>query len=108
MTLITLIGGGVAAALATTVAVLVYRDATRVGVDIGSPSLWAALVILSSGASVATALLVPDAPIPGVLVLAVLGPLLYLLERDDSLHDDGPPDPTHLPSGSDATDDRDE
>ena len=105
---LTVLGGGVVAALAVLVGILVYRDAVRVGVDAGSPSLWAALVVLSFGASAVTALLVPDAPLPGVLVLAVMGPLLYLLERDDSMHDDGPPDPTHLPSESEATDDRDE
>ncbi|WP_049984085.1 hypothetical protein [Halorubrum sp. BV1] len=108
MSLITLLGGGVVAAVVALASVLVYRDATRIGVEVGSPFLWAALVLLSSGVSVVTAVLVPDAPLPGVLVLAVMGPLLYLLERDDSTHADGPPDPTHLPSGSDAADDRDE
>lgn len=108
MPLTTLLVGGVAAALVVIVAVLVHRDAARVGVETGSPSLWAALVLLSSGASAVTTLLVPDAPLPGVLALAVIGPLLYFLERDDSIHDDGPPDPTHLPSGSDTADDRDE
>ncbi len=120
MSVTTVLGGGVAAIVVVLAAALVYRDATRVGVDFGSPPVWAALIVVTSGASLITALLVPDAPLPGVLVLAALGPLLYVLERDDSMHGDDPADPTLLPSesgGSDpsatssdpgSTDDRDE
>jgi hypothetical protein len=108
MSLITVLGAGTAALLAAVAAALVYRDAVRVGVDLGSPRLWAAFVLVTSGVAAATVLAVPDAPIPGVLVVAALGPLLYLLERDDSMHGDGPADPTRLPSESERADDREE
>jgi hypothetical protein len=91
------VAGGILLALA---AALVHRDATRVGVETGTPALWAGLVLLAGGTGAATALLVPDAPIPGVLVVVALGPLLYLLERDDSLHGGDDADPTRLPSAA--------
>jgi len=108
MSLTTALGGGAAVLLAVLAAALVYRDAARVGVELGSPPLWAVLVVATSGAGLTTALLVPDAPLPGVLVLVALGPLLYLLERDDSMHGDDPADPTRLPSDSERADDSEE
>jgi len=108
MSFATAVGGGVALGVIAVAAAAVYRDAARVGVDLGSPPLWAAFIALTAGIALITALLVPDAPIPGVLVLAALGPLLYVLERDDSMHGDDPADPTLLPSeagGPDASDD---
>jgi len=104
MSLATAVGSGVALGVIAAAAAAVYRDAARVGVDLGSPPLWAAFIVLTSGAALTTALLVPDAPIPGVLVLAALGPLLYALERDDSMHGDDPADPTLLPSEADDPD----
>lgn len=82
------------------VAGLVYWDAGRINVDAGSPALWAGLVAGTTGAGVATALAVPDAPLPGVLVIIALGPLLYALEREDSVHGEAPADPTQLPSAA--------
>ena len=97
-----IVGGGGAVVVA--VAALVYRDAARVDVKTGSPGLWAALVAFTGGAGLATAVAVPDAPIPGVLVLVALGPLVYALEREDSVHGDDPADPTRLPSDRDRSD----
>ncbi|MGQ3328729.1 MULTISPECIES: hypothetical protein [Halorubrum] len=108
MSVITVLGVGAAALLAAIAAAVVYRDAESVGVDLGSPLLWAAFVVVTSGIAVVTVLLVPDAPIPGVLVVAALGPLLYLLERDDSMHGDGPADPTRLPNDGEESDRPDE
>jgi len=108
MSVTTVLSGGVAAALVAVAAALVYRDATRVGVDLGSPLSWAAFVVVTSCVAASTVILVPDAPLPGVLVVAALGPLLYLLERDDSMHGDGPADPTRLPSESERAEDPDE
>lgn len=81
---------------------LVYRDAARIGVDLGSPALWAGFVALTGGIAVLTAVIAPDAPLPGVLVVAALGPLLYLLERDDSTGDD-PTEPVQLPNAADES-----
>lgn len=98
------VGGG----LALGAAAAVYRDATRVGVDVGSPALWAALVVLTAGIGLLTTLLVPDAPLPGVFVLIAFGPLLYLLERDDSIHGDEAADPTRLPDRDRDAEERDQ
>ena len=100
-----LVGGGGSVAVAL-IAAAVYRDAADVGVDLGSPALWGALVLLTGGASLLTLVLVPDAPLPGVLVLTSLGPLLYVLERDDSINGDDAADPTQLPSQSGESADR--
>ncbi|MUW15869.1 hypothetical protein GJ633_15620, partial [Halorubrum sp. CBA1125] len=74
MSITPVLGGGVASLLVAVAAAAVYRDAARVGVDFGAPALWAALVVLTSGLALITALLVPEAPLPGLLVLVALGP----------------------------------
>ncbi len=87
---------------------LAYRDATRTGV--ARPRLWAGFVLASTAGALALVLFVPTVPLPGLLVLASLGPVLYALERDDARHGAEPADPTRLPSqraGGDA-DARDE
>jgi len=108
MSVTTVLGAGIAALLAAIAAGLVYRDAEAVGVDLGSPLLWSGFVLVTSAVAATTALIAPDAPIPGVLVIASLGPLLYLLERDDSMYGDGPADPTRLPNDGDDPDRPDE
>ncbi|WP_418283735.1 hypothetical protein [Halorubrum sp. DTA46] len=108
MSLVTAVGTAAAVGTVALLSMLIYRDATRVGVDLGTPASWAVLVAVTGGLAVFTRVIVPDAPLPGVLVIAVLGPLLYLLERDDSMHGDDPADPTRLPSESESVDDRDE
>lgn len=87
---------------------LIYRDALRT--DVSRPRLWAGFVLASTAGALALFLLAPTVPLPGLLVLASLGPLLYALERDDARHGAEPADPTRLPSqgsGGDA-DDREE
>jgi hypothetical protein len=78
-------------------AVAVYRDATRVGVS--RPALWAGFVVVTAGSALATYLGPPDVPIPGLLVIVIAGPALYLFERDDVKHGDEPADPHALPDG---------
>ncbi|GAB3415619.1 hypothetical protein GCM10027435_12020 [Haloparvum alkalitolerans] len=75
---------------------LVYRDATSAGV--ARPRLWGGFVLASNAGALALFLFVPSVPLPGVLVLASLGPVLYALERDDARHGAEPADPTRLPS----------
>lgn len=98
------LGIGIAVILAGALGVAVYRDAERVGL---SPGRWAGLVVASTVTAVGFRLLVPDMPIPGLLVIAILGPAVYLLERDDSIYDDTA-DPTLLPDQSNQTNEKDE
>ncbi|PGF17032.1 hypothetical protein CP556_13490 [Natrinema sp. CBA1119] len=76
---------------------VVYRDAIRL--EISRPALWAGIVFAACGGALALYLAPPDVPIPGLLVLVVGGPALYLFERDDTRHGDEPPDPHSLPEG---------
>ena len=94
---------GFAVALGCTA--VVYRDAARVGVS--RPPLWAGLVFVTSGGGLALYLAPPSVPIPGLLVIVLAGPALYLFERDDARHGDDPADPHSLPDapGGDASSD---
>ena len=88
---------GVAAVLGC--AAVVYRDAARVGVS--RPPLWAGVVVVAWGSALGLYLAPLDVPIPGLLVMVVGGPALYLFERDDVKHGDEPADPFSLPDGPD-------
>ena len=102
---------GLAVALVGVAAVLgcagvVYRDAARNAVS--RPPLWAGVVIVAWGGALGLYLAPLAVPIPGLLVLVVGGPALYLFERDDTTHGDEPADPFSLPDGLDdsSSDDR--
>lgn len=79
-------------------AAAVYRDATRLAVS--RPGLWAGFVFVTSGGGLGLYLSPPDVPIPGLLVIVIAGPALYLFERDDAKHGDEPADPHVLPDGT--------
>ncbi|MFC6765840.1 hypothetical protein [Natrinema soli] len=88
----------------------VYRDAARL--EISRPALWAGIVFATCGGGLALYLAPPNVPIPGLLVIVVGGPALYLFERDDATHGDDRADPYSLPEGpgsdSSSDDRRDE
>lgn len=77
----------------------VRRDASRIGLD--RPSLWAGIVAGSCAIGLVTYLFVPTVPIPGLLVVALVGPVVYLFEREDAAEGDAPAHPHALPNGSD-------
>jgi len=78
-------------------AAVVYRDATRN--EVSRPPLWAGVVGVAWGSALGLYLSSLAVPIPGLLVMVVGGPALYLFERDDATHDDEPADPFSLPNG---------
>lgn len=80
---------------------LVYYDARRSNLD--SPSLWAGVVFATGGVGLLTHLLVPTVPIPGLLVIVLAGPALYVFERDDARYGDEPAGPHTLADGSDRS-----
>lgn len=87
-------------------AAAVVRDANRVGVN--RPLAWASLVFASVASGAVLPSIVPSVPLPGLLVMVVFGPTLYMLERDDSKNGGAPSDPTTLPSQSvDSVEDED-
>lgn len=79
-------------------AVAVYRDAT--GLEFSRPALWAGFVFATCGTGLVMYLGPPNVPIPGLLVIVIAGPALYLFERDDAKHGDEPADPRVLPDQS--------
>ncbi|MDS0475762.1 hypothetical protein [Natrinema sp. 1APR25-10V2] len=93
---VALLGGIVALGCAGAV----YRDATDVGIS--RPRLWAGFVFLAVGGGLALFLSPLDVPIPGLLVIVLAGPALYLFERDDAQHGDEPADPHALPNAPDS------
>ncbi|WIV66854.1 hypothetical protein [Natrialbaceae archaeon AArc-T1-2] len=76
----------------------VYWDAQRLG--LGRPAFWATLAGGTCAVALVTALAVPTVPRPGLLVVALAGPAVYLFERDDAKHGDEPADPHTLPTSS--------
>ncbi|WP_050050728.1 hypothetical protein [Halostagnicola sp. A56] len=85
--------------------VLVYWDARRVGV--AWPPVWAVVMFLTGMTGLGLFMFVPSIPIPGLLVILLLGPTLYAFERDDTRHSDEPADPHTLAGAGTARDDRD-
>ncbi|SFS51042.1 hypothetical protein [Halostagnicola kamekurae] len=84
--------------------VLVYWDARRVGV--AWPPVWAVVMFLTGMTGLGLFMFVPSVPIPGLLVILLLGPILYAFERDDTRHSDEPADPHTLAGAGTAGDDR--
>lgn len=93
-------GVGAAAVLAG----VVYRDARRVHVR--RPRLLAAVVFLSLGGAATLAAAVPSIPPPGLLVIALIGPTVYLFEREDARRGDEQLDPYSLASGGNDEENR--
>lgn len=84
--------------------VLVYWDARRVGV--AWPPVWAVVMFLTGMTGLGLFMFVPSIPIPGLLVILLVGPTLYAFERDDTRHSDEPADPHTLAGAGTAGDDR--
>ncbi len=78
---------------------IVYRDAAQN--EISRPTLWAGVMVVAWGSALGLYLAPLAVPIPGLLVMVVGGPALYLFERDDTTHGDDPADPFSLPDGLD-------
>ncbi|MDJ1431537.1 hypothetical protein [Halostagnicola sp. A-GB9-2] len=76
------------------VSLLVYWDARRV--DVVWPPVWALLVFSTGMLGLGLFLFVPTVPIPGLLVIVLIGPVFYVFERDDTRHSDEPADPHTL------------
>jgi len=68
-----------AAGIPLAIASVVRHDARKQGVN--RPDLWAAVTFLTAAAG--TAVYVVGGNVQGALLTGVLGPIVYLLERDD-------------------------
>ena len=91
-----LLAGLAAAALLSAV---VYYDARSVPVS--RPRLLASAVFLSLGGAATLAAVFPEIPPAGLLVVAMIGPAVYLFEREDARRGEETLDPHSLPSGGD-------
>ncbi|WP_331235183.1 hypothetical protein [Natronorarus salvus] len=80
---------------------LVHRDSARIGMD--RPERWAAIVFATTGLGVTLILLTPIPP-AAVAVLAIVGPVIYLFEREDAVHGDGSADGFALPMDDEEVD----
>ena len=89
-----LLAGLVAAALLSAV---VYYDARSVPVP--RPRLLSSVVFLSLGGAAALAAIFPEIPPAGLLVVAIIGPAVYVFEREDARRGEETLDPHSLPSG---------
>ncbi|MFP9192172.1 hypothetical protein [Natronosalvus vescus] len=84
------------------IAAFVYRDATRL--EFQRPWLWAAFVATTMLSGLVLYVAVETVPVPGLLVIVLVGIVFYLFERDDAIHGDDEADPHELPvqPGSDG------
>ncbi|MFP8958270.1 hypothetical protein ACLI4Y_16245 [Natrialbaceae archaeon A-CW3] len=73
----------------------VYRDATRL--QFRRPWLWAAFIATTMLSGLVLYVAVETVPIPGLLVLVLVGIVFYLFERDDAIHGNDEADPHELP-----------
>ncbi|MDZ7731093.1 MAG: hypothetical protein U5K37_09450 [Natrialbaceae archaeon] len=82
----------------------IYRDASSL--ELQRPIAWGTGVGGTVALAWSLALAVPTIPIPGLLVIAIAGPAVYMFERDDAKHGNSPADPRELPGGSNDNDDQ--
>lgn len=75
---------------------IVYWDARRI--EMARPRLWATIASGTAAFGLGLYLLVPSAPMPGVIMTANTGSVLYTFEREVSTEDDDPADPGWLPN----------
>ena len=81
--------------LAAAAAIAVYWDADRLG--IARAPIWAGFVFVTVAVGLTLPVFIPTIPIPGTLIILVMGPALYAFERDDSRYGSDA-DPGSLPN----------